>query len=275
MARPQSPLRRARHAIGDALRRVARRVRPPRPGSEPPVPPKRLVTTIGGSDFRLVGEEFVSQFVSLGGLKPTDRVLDVGCGCGRMAVPLTRVLSSGSYEGFDIDARAIAWCRDEITPRFRAFRFQAVSLRNTAYRPGGEGDAASFRFPYADGEFDFVFLTSVFTHLLRASQENYVAECARVTRRGGTLFASFFLLTDENRERVVGGNTAVRFPVESEGGTRLLSAEFPEAAIAFPEAEVVGRTERLGFRLARPIDHGTWSGAGGSSFQDLLIARRG
>jgi SAM-dependent methyltransferase len=233
-----------------------------------------MIEKIGGGDFRAVGERLVEQLVAIGGLQPSDRVLDVGCGCGRVAVPLTRYLRGGAYEGFDIDERAVRWCRDEITSRFPAFHFRVVSLKNSAYRPRGELDAAAFRFPYPDRTFDFVFLTSVFTHLLRPAQETYLAECARVLPPGGVLFASFFLLRDENRERVLAGRTAIAFPVESDGGIRLMNAEKPEAAVAFPEVEVVERVERLGFRLARPIDHGTWSGECGPSPQDLLVARR-
>jgi len=260
-------------AVRESLRRIGRRLRPPPLGSEPPVPPAKLVARVGGGDFLFVGQHHVEQFVSIGGLKPSDRVLDVGCGCGRMAVPLTRFLKDGSYEGFDIDERAVRWCREEITTRFPAFRFRLVDLRNSAYRPSGAGDAASFRFPYDDRVFDFIFLTSVFTHLLRPAQARYLSECARVLTRGGTLFASFFLLHDRNLELVRSGTTQIRFPVEIEGGARVKDAATPEEAIAFPESEVLARLEHLGFCLARPVEHGTWAGSAGITSQDLVIAQ--
>ena len=57
----------------------------------------------GGGPFNEIGEEFFRHFVELGGLKPDERVLDLGCGIGGMAVPLTRYLSErGSYKGFDV-----------------------------------------------------------------------------------------------------------------------------------------------------------------------------
>ncbi len=72
-----------------------------------------------GGEFRATGEEFLTYFIEIGGLRPSDRVLDVGCGVGRMAVPLTRYLSpEGRYEGFDVMANAVEWCQRHITPRF-------------------------------------------------------------------------------------------------------------------------------------------------------------
>jgi protein-L-isoaspartate O-methyltransferase len=45
---------------------------------------------VGDGDYRAIGAEYLGHFVRLGGLKPSDRVLDIGCGIGRMAVPLTQ-----------------------------------------------------------------------------------------------------------------------------------------------------------------------------------------
>ena len=75
------------------------------------VPPRRL-NFVGITDFVDTGDEFLGHFVALGGLQPDGRVLDVGCGIGRMARPLAGYLGrDGSYDGFDINAQGIAWCR--------------------------------------------------------------------------------------------------------------------------------------------------------------------
>src|SRR3954452_5628933 len=61
--------------------------------ADPLVPPRRL--HFGGhaeSDFAATGDEFLGHFTRLGGLRASDRVLDIGCGIGRMARPLTRAL---------------------------------------------------------------------------------------------------------------------------------------------------------------------------------------
>lgn len=82
---------------------------------------------VGDGDCKAVGEEFRQHFIDLCALKPDDAVLEVGCGIGRIAVPLTRYLSAkGSYEGFDPVPAGIAWCQQHITPRYPNFRFRQI-----------------------------------------------------------------------------------------------------------------------------------------------------
>jgi Methylase involved in ubiquinone/menaquinone biosynthesis len=80
-----------------------------------PAPPPENVF-VGDGDYRAIGAEFLGHFVRLGGLKPSDRVLDIGCGIGRMAVPLTQYLDSDAvYEGIDPVGEGIAWCTKTIS----------------------------------------------------------------------------------------------------------------------------------------------------------------
>jgi len=59
----------------------------------------------------LRGRLFLPHLIELGELKPTHTVLDVGCGIGRVAIPLTKFLSEGMYYGFDIVPSAITRCQ--------------------------------------------------------------------------------------------------------------------------------------------------------------------
>src|SRR5262245_55753272 len=74
---------------------------------DPQAPPRRL-RFVGDGDFAAIGREFAGYLRTYAGLSPDHRVLDVGCGIGRIAVPLLDYLSErGSYDGFDIVPRAI------------------------------------------------------------------------------------------------------------------------------------------------------------------------
>jgi len=111
-----------------------------------------------------------------------------------MAVPLTRYLNEkGSYEGFDIWVEAINWTAKNITPRFPNFHFKFIDVQNKRYNPKGKLRAARLEFPYQNESSDFVFLTSVFTHMLPKDLENYLSEIAR--NEDQRKVSNYFLLT--------------------------------------------------------------------------------
>ena len=194
------------------------------------LPPMRLRMDVGHGDFRSIGAASRKLLIRHG-LQPNDRVLDIGSGIGRVAIPLTEYLSrEGSYEGFDVIGRWVRWCRRNITPVHPHFRFTHVRVSNSHYGRGGV-DPSQFRFPYPDASFDFAFAMSVFTHMTLDGVRNYIAEAHRVLRPGGTLVASFFFAEKDLRDVVL------NFTVDR-GSYRLLSEDDPDWAIAFDPSMV-------------------------------------
>ena len=47
-------------------------------------PPKRMIY-VGDGDFKKSGQEFLRYFIEFGMLRSDEKILDVGCGIGRMA----------------------------------------------------------------------------------------------------------------------------------------------------------------------------------------------
>ena len=205
--------------------------------------------------------KFVGRLRARCELGPADHVLDVGCGCGRVAMPLTQILDArGGYAGFDIHRPMVEWCQQEITPRFPNFRFEHCDVMNSFYNPTGRLRPGEYIFPYEAGLFDIVFLGSVFTHMLPTDIAHYVGEIGRVLKPGGWVVATYFLL----RPGVSTTRGTLHFSIEG-AGYRTVSAARPEAAIALPESFVTSLYERYDLRIDQPIEYG---------FQDVVIARK-
>ena len=154
------------------------------------VPPRRLQLSVGDGDFAATGDELLSYLVSLCGLRPEDRVLDVGCGAGRLARPLAGFLSlDGAYAGLDVDADAIAWCRRRYA-HFPHFAFVHADVRNPRYNPAGGGEAVAYAFPFDDGAFDVAVLMSVLDRLTDDEALHYLGQVRRVLAPGGRVLAS-------------------------------------------------------------------------------------
>lgn len=232
-------------------------------------PPRGMVYT-GSGDFRRSGEQTVANLQTLCSLQPSHRMLDIGSGIGRIALPLTRFLGkNGSYEGFDVVKKGVDWCQQNITANFPNFRFQYISLENDLYRSDG-GSASSFRFPYEDGSFDFAIANSVFTHMLPDEVDNYLGELQRVLRPGGVCYLTFFLFDEKML-----WPTGFEFPYDF-GHFRLMDHVVQRANVSFEEKYLSNRMANLGLSV-RQIQYGYWRGLPKTEckdFQDIIVLEK-
>lgn len=238
------------------------------------MPPRRY-RLVGGGDFVEVGRRFVDELVELGELGHDDAVLDIGCGVGRMAIPLLdRLGPDGRYRGFDIVPQWVRWCNEHVAARHAGFEFAVVDVENGKYNPSGGSAASTFRFPYDRATFDVAFAASVFTHLLREDLDNYLAEAARVLVPDGRLLATFYLVDERARERMRAGTTVVAFDHRRDGAL-VTDPSLPELVVAYEEEAVRSLYARHGLEIVEPIRHGSWAGVGDrQGRQDLVVARR-
>jgi SAM-dependent methyltransferase len=244
-------------------------------GKDNPVPPRRLIDDIGGGNFQKIGREFFGYFTTIGGLQPHHRVLDVGCGCGRMAVPMIPFLSGpAEYHGFDIVPDAIKWSQKHIAARHPRFHFAVADVYNKQYNPRGKVKSSEYRFPFPDNFFDFALLTSVFTHMLTADMEHYLAEIARTLKVEGRCTLSFFLLNAGANALMANGKSSIDFKHPMADCT-ISDPKLPEAAVAYVEDFVRERFAKYNLKIIEPIHCGKWSGRDKFlSFQDIILAAR-
>jgi SAM-dependent methyltransferase len=216
-------------------------------------PPIRLRKRSGPlGTFDTASASFVGFLSGACGIRPSDRLLDVGCGCGSLALQLLGYFQDGGgYTGVDVDAGAIDWARRSLTRRDPRLRFELADVRNDQYNPDGRESATAFSFPFTGRSVDLIIAKSVFTHMRPHDVRNYLREFARLLAPGGHAVMTFFLLTTE-REELVRRGASPRFEHGS-GVWRYDDVEVPERAIAYQEQFLLDALRDAGLQLARPI----------------------
>jgi ubiquinone/menaquinone biosynthesis C-methylase UbiE len=104
--------------------------------------------------------------------RPGDRVLDFGCGAGRMLRHLHELANTCELWGVDISAEHIFWCKRHLSPPFR--------FATTTKVP---------HLPFEDRSFRFIYCGSVFTHIDDLA-DAWLLELRRILTPDGRLYVT-------------------------------------------------------------------------------------
>jgi len=165
----------------------------------PPEEFQRLVCGAAWAQFEEHGEAIAEMMRQQGLLAEGSRLLDVGCGCGRIARWLVDD-PIGSYLGFDRHRSMIDWCREsfsEVAPHFDFRFFGLKSAYSDLDGQRGDLDPEEFEFPFESGSFDSVVLVSVFTHMPLGEIEAYLRNLRRILAPAGRILLSVFFAEAE------------------------------------------------------------------------------
>ncbi len=236
--------------------------------------PPYWLRDVGPGDYESTGREFLAIFTHLVQVQPHERVLEIGSGCGRMAMPLaSHLVPPGSYTGMDITAKPVLWCQQHIARQAPHFQFMHIDLYNKRYNSQGRYQAQDYVFPFKDHSFDFIFLTSVFTHMLPPTMEHYLQEISRLLHPQGRSLITFFLLNGQQQDLARQERNDIDFRYGS-GPYRMRDEAIPESAVAYEEDYLFGLLAHCGLAITTPIHYGSWSGReDGLSYQDIIILR--
>ena len=226
-------------------------------------------------EFKQNGDEFLRHYINLCGLRPDDRVLDVGSGIGRKTLPLVNYLSErGGYDGLELVKSGVEWCSEKYTTRYPNFRFHLIDVHNDLYNPTGKYKPEEYQFPFADEQFTFVVLNSVFTHMRQQEVEHYLSEIARVLEPRGRCLISFFLINQESLRLIQDGRSTIDLSHEM-GSARVVSETTPEIAIGYDEDYINRLYNACGLEIQQPISYGSWCGRSEYlSYQDQVVASK-
>lgn len=155
--------------------------------------------------YRMGGEHFkddaafirtavadVERLQDYAGLTAQSRLLDWGCGAGRLAVGVREHLGRvADYHGVDVQPDLIDWAEENLAGP--GFRFTCVDVSNERYNPDGTPERTLAAEP---GSVDVLYAYSVFSHM----SDEYTAAYLRLIREaladGGKAFVTCFVEED-------------------------------------------------------------------------------
>jgi len=123
----------------------------------------------GGHESAMWLKDLLSKHVTL----ENKRILDWGCGPGRIIRHLPGIIANGcEFFGTDYNGQSINWCSTNL---------QGISFNHNSI------DA---KLPYDDNFFDIIYGFSIFTHLSESSHYQWLDELLRVLKPGGILLVT-------------------------------------------------------------------------------------
>jgi SAM-dependent methyltransferase len=240
------------------------------------IPLDLAVLTGGGADtWAGISAAHLAAYARYCPLRSGHDVLEVGCGVGRDAIPLTRLLGEdGTYVGVDVSGPSIAWCQQHITPRHPNFVFAHLDIRSEFYNPQGSLAGNEIRLPVASSSVDRIILQSVFTHMFEPDITHFLREFRRVLRRDGRVFASFFVLGEESMRLAAATPEVLKFAHVRTEGCRVNDLGYPEAAVGYTPGALARLVRRGGFSFDQPVHLGSWCGRTGvEDGQDVAVLK--
>jgi SAM-dependent methyltransferase len=147
--------------------------------------------------FLSIGEAWAQLALHFSGSN-APRVLDVGCGCGKMArfLYLNPLLT---YVGLDAYRPAIEWCRQAFYLASDRFRFEHLDVIAPSYNETGTMSSEGVTLPVESHSADLIIAASLFTHLSETAFQRYLSEIARCLTEGGRVLISIHNEPDEGR----------------------------------------------------------------------------
>jgi SAM-dependent methyltransferase len=230
------------------------------------LPPNRFRVRVGVGNrilfnqplFLATGSSQAARLFALDLASPDSAILDLGSGCGRLALALRDGgIYNGTYTGIDADREMVRWCQRNLAgPNFN---FLHADVFNRVYNPTGK--RAAYPLPVEDHSQDLLTSSSLFSHLLEAELEHYLSEGLRVLAGRGKMAMTFFCLEDMAAHGELGGRWT--FPHRI-GRSRVQDRRYPEAAVAYEREFLLDAAKSAGFEEAEVLPY---------PIQSMLVCR--
>jgi SAM-dependent methyltransferase len=143
-------------------------------------------------DYFVVASHLARFLRTYAGLRPTSRVVDIGCSWGYFGFILANFLErEGAYVGVEVQRSAVEWARQRLGWLGDNFRFEHLDIYNAFYNPAGVIARDAVRLPIEERWADVILAGSVFTHMAPDGVQAYLSEFRRILRPGGIAAFSY------------------------------------------------------------------------------------
>lgn len=224
--------------------------------------------------FDRIGQHFTKLLIEHAGLNKNTRILDVGCGTGRMAKPVLNIVDQGKYEGIDVNKKYIEYCKRT----YKNSSFQHMDIYHDEFNPNGSLDLMNCKFPYEDNQFDIAFAVAVFNHFHTKWVFRYIAEMTRVLKPKGILFATFLILNSLSMQAMESQAItakALRFEHKTPDSWHKFKDRLL-VNVAIPESGLRQQCIKCKLMIKEPIRYGEWCGSPlAITGHDVLVAIKG
>ncbi len=120
-------------------------------------------------------------------------VLEIGCGQGRLATGLLRLIGPLNYVGLDVHLPSIRWCREYIEKREPSYHFEHLDIFSERYNQSGKQIDENFKFNIKNACMDMIYIWGVFTNMDGGVMKIYLKDLKRMLAPGGRVFFTAFV----------------------------------------------------------------------------------
>lgn len=149
--------------------------------------------------FKNVGKSLLPEIVYRCQITPWKNILDLGCGCGRFAIPFTSTEYKGLYYGIDIWQDGINWCQKNLTILNPNLKFIHLNIENPYYfddfKPNLKNKFGLTQY-IEPSSIDAMFAISTFTHLIYEDLIEYFSELKVIMKKGSIAYVTFFVIDE-------------------------------------------------------------------------------
>lgn len=238
-----------------------------------------LNARVGGADPEAVGAACFQLIDSHLQLAPDSKILDFGCGIGRVLHYVATQRKISQIVGMDIMPDVIEFCRTHIAPSNQYAHFELIADTNDHYDRFGTNRGITKeqnRNKYQD-YFDEVYAFSVFTHVDYDDFSSLLADIRNFLKPGGKFLFSAFALTNHSKSMIDLKRT--QFGFEEGGfersGAIIVGKHDDRLAFIGYELSIIEKFIFDAGLVLNTFEAGTWTGSGvGRSLQDLFVCER-